>query len=241
MSLAANTDLGQSYRSGSPSIPLPQTASEITTVIAHYYRGEIARATGWRDRIDRTTNWAITLIGAMLSVSLAAPVEQHGILLFAMMLLLVFLIVEARRYRYFDVYRVRLRQLERHYLAQIFAPTQEKGADWTFLVAEDLRRPVFLMTYMDALTRRLRRNYLWMFLILLSAWILKIASAGNSSCIVPVQPASLLQKVADRAALGPLPGQVIVVVVCVLYGALLIQACRPSKWSMNRDDGQVHV
>jgi len=35
--------------------------------IAHFHRAEIARMAGWRDRIDRTTNWAITLVAAMLS------------------------------------------------------------------------------------------------------------------------------------------------------------------------------
>jgi uncharacterized membrane protein len=41
---------------------------------------------GWRDRIDRTTNWAITVAGAMLSVSLSTPTAHHGVLLFAMVL-----------------------------------------------------------------------------------------------------------------------------------------------------------
>jgi uncharacterized membrane protein len=49
----------------------PSTSSEFITLIAHYYRAEIARMAGWRDRIDRTSNWAITVVGAMLSVSLS--------------------------------------------------------------------------------------------------------------------------------------------------------------------------
>ena len=32
---------------------------------------------GWRDRIDRTSNWAITVVGAMLSVSLSTPTAHH--------------------------------------------------------------------------------------------------------------------------------------------------------------------
>jgi uncharacterized membrane protein len=34
----------------------PSTSSEFITLIAHYYRAEIARMAGWRDRIDRTSN-----------------------------------------------------------------------------------------------------------------------------------------------------------------------------------------
>lgn len=51
-------------------IYFPSSPSEFITVFAHFHRAEIARMAGWRDRIDRTTNWAITLVAAMLSVSL---------------------------------------------------------------------------------------------------------------------------------------------------------------------------
>jgi uncharacterized membrane protein len=65
---------------------IPKTSSEYVTLIAHYYRAEMARMSGWRDRIDRTTNWAITVAGAMISVSLSTSTAHHGVLLFAMVL-----------------------------------------------------------------------------------------------------------------------------------------------------------
>ena len=83
---------------------------------------------GWRDRIDRTTNWAITGGGAMLSVSLSTPASHHGVLLFTMLLVLLFLIIEARRYRFFDVYRARVRLVERNYFAPIFAGQKPSDA-----------------------------------------------------------------------------------------------------------------
>ena len=91
----------------------PSTSAEFITVLAHYQRAEIARMAGWRDRIDRTTNWAITVVAAMLSVSLSTPMAHHGVLLFAMVLVLLLLVIEARRYRFFDVYRNRVRRMER--------------------------------------------------------------------------------------------------------------------------------
>src|SRR6476659_5257608 len=90
-----------------PGPHLPSNRSEMVTVMVHYYRGEMARMAGWRDRIDRTSNWAITVVAAMLSVSLSTPTAHHGILLFAMLLILLLLVIEARRYRFFDVYRNR--------------------------------------------------------------------------------------------------------------------------------------
>jgi uncharacterized membrane protein len=100
---------------------IPKTSSEYVTLIAHYYRAEMGRMSGWRDRIDRTTNWAITVAGAMLSVSLSTPLSHHGVLLFAMVLVLLLLVIESRRYRFFDVYRARVRRLERQYYPRIFS------------------------------------------------------------------------------------------------------------------------
>lgn len=217
-------------------IPLPVSTNEYTTVLAHYYRGEIARTTGWRDRIDRTTNWAITLIGGMLSISLSSPTEQHGILLFAMLLLMLFLVIEARRYRFFDVYRVRLRQLERYYLAQVFGAKQPADKHWASEIAEDLSRPVFLMSFFDAFTRRLRRNYLWLFVMLLLAWIIKVAPVRHGS-----QVTLSLESVFEHAALGPFSGEHVVAAVATFYAILLVQACRPSRWQHQRNDGRVHV
>src|SRR6187455_1900537 len=140
----------------------PQTRSEFITVMAHYYRAEIARMAGWRDRIDRTSNWAITVVGAMLSVSLSTPTAHHGVVLFAMLLVLLLLVIESRRYRFFDVYRARVRRLERSYYAQVLSPVpQNDEDDWTRALADDLRKPMFLIGRKQAFARRLRRNYIW--------------------------------------------------------------------------------
>src|ERR1041385_2976611 len=110
--------------SGSAAPPIyPTSTTEFVNVMAHYYRGEMARMAGWRDRIDRTTNWAITVVAALLSVSLSTPTAHHGVLLFAMVLVFLLLSIESRRYRFFDVYRARVRRLERQYYARVFSGT----------------------------------------------------------------------------------------------------------------------
>ena len=124
---------------------VPKTSSEFVTLIAHYYRAEMSRMSGWRDRIDRTTNWAITVAGAMLSVSLSTPTAHHGVLLFAMILVLFLLVMKSRRYRFFDVYRARVRLLEQQYFARIFSPVGEAGDASMRGLSDDLKRPVFLI------------------------------------------------------------------------------------------------
>ena len=96
---------------------LPTTSTEFINILVHYHRAEVGRMAGWRDRIDRTTNWSITVVGAMLSVSLSTPSAHHGVVLFAMLLILLLLVIESRRYRFFDVFRGRVRRLERSYYA----------------------------------------------------------------------------------------------------------------------------
>src|SRR6185312_10131467 len=103
---------------------LPSSPNEVTTALVHYYRAEIARMSGWRDRLDRTSNWAITVVAALLSVVVVTLKKKHGVMLFAVLLVALLLYVEARRYRFYDVYRMRVRQFERHYFGQLFASSQ---------------------------------------------------------------------------------------------------------------------
>ena len=139
--------------------PFPATSAEFINTLAHFHRAEMGRMAGWRDRIDRTTNWAITVVAGMLSVSLSTPTAHHGVLLFAMVLVQLLLSIEARRYRFFDVYRTRVRQLERNYFAQVFAPEAALDQDWARVLGQDLRRPRFSISLRAAMSRRLRRNY----------------------------------------------------------------------------------
>ncbi len=105
----------------------------------------------------------------MLSLSLSTPNAHHGVLIFAMVLVFLLLTIGARRYRFFDVYRARVRKLERGYFAQILAPDAAVDSDWARGLGEDLRNPFFLISLPTAMSRRLRRNYFWMFLVLLAA------------------------------------------------------------------------
>lgn len=219
----------------------PGTPAEFITLLAHYHRAEIARMAGWRDRIDRTTNWAITVVGAMLSVSLSTPTAHHGVILFAMVLVLLLLVIESRRYRFFDVYRSRVRRLERNYYAQYFSPAGAPAEDWLRTLGDDLRRPLFLISRPQAMARRLRRNYGWMFLILLFAWLLKITSPkmqpGGAQTEFVISPAEWL----DNAAIGPLPGWLVLAIVAAFYGWVLFVTLRRRPGQGELAHGEVHV
>jgi uncharacterized membrane protein len=88
--------------------------------IAHLYRGEVYRSTIWRTRLDNTTNWSIVTMGIALSTTFSSPGASPLPLLLVGLLIAVFLGTEARRYRYFNVWRARARWLEMNFYAPIF-------------------------------------------------------------------------------------------------------------------------
>jgi len=112
----------ESGNSNNQESTLPATYD--ITALAHYYRAEISRMMSWRDRLDRTTNWAIGAVAAMLSITLATASAHHSVLLFAMVLVYLLLHIESRRYRFFHLFRTRVRLLERNYYSCFFDPEQ---------------------------------------------------------------------------------------------------------------------
>ncbi|MBL8897529.1 MAG: DUF2270 domain-containing protein [Planctomycetes bacterium] len=153
----------------------PITRPEYIAAIVHLYRGELSRANLWRLRLDTSTNWAIFSTAAMLSFAFAEPYHTHLSLLLGMLLILVFLGYEARRFRIFDVWRSRARMIEENFYGPILRRRlQSPKRGWGRLVAEDLLHPSFKITFWQAFRARLLRNYLAIFLILYLAWWLKI-------------------------------------------------------------------
>lgn len=221
-----------------PGLPLPSTSPEAITLLAHYYRGELARMISWRDRLDRTTNWAIGALAAMLSLSLSNEQGHHSVLLFAMLLIGMLLYIEARRYRFYDVFRARVRMLEREYFAPMFtghdAPSRVSIAE----LGESLRMPRFTVSLPQAMSRRLRRNYCWIFLVVLLAWLVKttsFAAEGHTRLVHSTQ------EFLRNTAIAGIPGAVVVVGVLALYAWLAYIMLRYELDADELGPGQVHV
>jgi len=104
-------------------------SQDFVTAMVHFYRGEIQRANTWRNRLDTTTNWAIVTTAAVISFALAGVSNSHAVLLINMMLILIFLWIEARRYRYFELFSYRVRLLETDFFAAMLVPPFQPSAD----------------------------------------------------------------------------------------------------------------
>ena len=179
----------------------------------HFYRGEVQRSNTWRNRLDTTTNWAVITAGATLSFVFSSPNNPHFVIPINSILVAIFLLMEARRYRYYEIWSSRVRILETGYFAHILMP-ENRPADesWAEHLAADLTTPHFTITEWEAVGRRLRRNYLWIFALLALSWNLKVY-------LSPL-PARDFNVFIDRATVGVVPGWIVFVV------GIVFQRCR---------------
>lgn len=185
--------------------------SEFNTAMVHYYRAEIQRSNVWRSRLDTTTNWAVVTVAASITFIFAAPENHWGVFLLVMLLTLLFLFIEARRYRYYELWSLRARLMETDFFAAMLVPPFAPHADWDETLAESLLQPQFPISRLEAVGRRLRNNYLAIFAILSLGILLKLY-------LHPFEARSM-EMFVERAHLGPLHGGM---VLTALAGFMLV-------------------
>jgi uncharacterized membrane protein len=143
--------------------------------MSHFYRGELGRIMVWRRRLDVTTNWAITSSTAIITIAFSTRDVPHIIFFFNLAIVAVLLWIESRRYRFYDAFRARVRMLEAHFLVPMVMENRELlQGEWKKLVCEDLILPSFKITKLEAIGRRMKRNYMFIFILILVAWLTKI-------------------------------------------------------------------
>jgi uncharacterized membrane protein len=178
------------------------SAAEIGA-IAHLYRGEIYRSTVWRTRLDSTTNWAVVTTGIALSATFSNAEASPLPMVLVGLIVTIFLLLEARRYRYFNIWRARARLLETDfYTPMLRGDPVVLNTHWGRLLARDLCRPRYHVSLARAAGRRLRRTYAWIFLIQALAYYGKLA--------IHPTPLHTTSQLWTRAAIGPIPGEIVV-------------------------------
>jgi len=148
--------------------------SEFTTAMVHLFRAEVQRANVWRQRLDTTTNWAVITTGALLTFVFGTSETPHLVILINLLLVTIFLIIEGRRYRYYELWSYRVRLMETDFFAPMLVPPFHPSPEWAEALAENLLHPQFPISSLEALGRRLRRNYLWIYSIIAFAWLVHV-------------------------------------------------------------------
>jgi uncharacterized membrane protein len=206
-------------------------SSEFVSAMAHEFRAEVQRTNVWRTRMDATTNWAIVVTGASISIAFSQPNVHHGVIILNAMLITLFLFIEARRFRYYEMWSARVRLMETDFFAAMLVPPFHPSPQWAKDLADNvhhLRSPVSMW---EAVGLRLRHNYLWIFAIIILAWFAKY-------WLFPV-PASDIGEFVSRAAIGPVPGR-IVVSLSLAYFALLVSVAALTLTMTRVRDSKLH-
>ena len=201
----------------SPDLMRKPSPAEFSTAMAHFYRGEVQRSNTWRTRLDNTTYWAVLTVGGALSFAFSSPNNPHFLIPIISILVSIFLVMEARRYRYYEIWASRVRVMETGYLAQMLAPDSvPRDQEWASHLASDLLTPHFTISVWEAVGRRLRRNYIWLFALLALSWNLKVY-------LHPL-PARDFNAFIERATVGVVPGWLVFAFGVVFNAAIAIFA-----------------
>jgi uncharacterized membrane protein len=223
--------------SSSDLSPTPIDPKDYYTVMAHFYRGEVGRIMLWRQRLDLTTNWAIAASTGVITYALSHAEVTHLVFFFANLVCLFLLLIESRRYRYYDAFRARVRMLEAHFLRPVVQQQQPgDGLHWREQMSEDLALPSFKISRREALYRRFGRNYVWLFLIVGGAWFVKVwAHCPGAQTLRGFLPAVQNGQPLPAWLYWTLAALFLGTVVWLLTGALRLEA-----YTAESDIGQVH-
>lgn len=200
---------------------------------SHFYRGELDRITTWRSRMDRTTNWAVVVMAAVLTWSFSNPDNPHYVILIGAAAVGVFLFVEAQRFQGYDAWRRRVQTLQQDFFAPGYdgrPPEDDRWRDW---LGEDLRDPTIRLSLSLAVGHRLAHVYLPLLSVFLLAWWLRIGVFGPETTI------------SDAAAIGAVPGLAVVAFVVGVYLVLAALTAhflrrnvrREFEYETDEDDG----
>lgn len=201
----------------SPDMARKLSPSEFNMAMVHFYRGEVQRSNAWRTRLDTTTYWAVFTSAATLSFAFSSASNPHFLIPINSILVAIFLVMEARRYRYYEIWASRVRVIETGYFAQMLAPDGvARDQEWASHLASDLLTPHFTISEKEAIGRRLRRNYIWIFMLLALSWNLKVYLYPG--------PAANFDEFLQRATVGLVPGWIVFVVGFVFNVTLFIFA-----------------
>lgn len=194
--------------------------ADMVSILGDAYRGELDRETTWRSRLDQTTTWAVTVVAAILTWAFSSPDNPHYIIIVGVLAVAMFLLIESRRYRDYDIYRSRIRLFQQNLIADVLDPAQGiEHEDWRVELSSDYRKPTLKVSMQEALGNRLRRIYLPLLVVLLIAWLFRITAFAPS------------EEMLATAAIAVVPGTLVVTVVGIFYVAVFVTAL----WPRNRE------
>jgi hypothetical protein len=119
--------------------------------------------------------------------------------------------------------------METDFFASMLVPPFHPSADWSEALAENLLHPHYPISMWEAIGRRLRRNYLWIYLVIGIAGLAKI-------WLTPTQ-AMTWEQFVRNARLGAISGEFILLVGLIF--ALILLGVSISTVGLHQSAGEV--
>jgi uncharacterized membrane protein len=185
--------------------------SESGSTMAH----ENQRANSWQIQLDETTNWAVVVTLVSIAITFSQPNTHHGVLILTALLITLFLIMEAVRYRNYEWWSYQIRLMEPDFFVAMLAPAfHSLSNQWAERLADNILHFNNPISIWEAIGLRLRRKYLLLFSIIVAAWLAKYG-------LFPAPPASLGDFI-GRAKIDPVQGPLIMAVSLVYFVFLML-------------------
>lgn len=174
------------------------------TSVVHFYRATVMHADLWRRRLDVTTNWSVVTTAGIITFAFSEVNHPHISILIAFPFTWLFILMESRRYQMYDMWRHRVRLLNRFVIAPALS-SQQIRQDRIDLeldhLAHQLGTSIPRLQLRDAVGYRIRRNYGLIFGAIFTMWLLKLFAhpkAGGS-----------VAEILHRGHIGSVPGWVV--------------------------------
>ena len=181
------------------------------TSVVHFYRATVMHADLWRRRLDVTTNWSVVTTAGIITFAFSEVNHPHISILVAFPFTWLFILMESRRYQMYDMWRHRVRLLNRFVIAPALS-SQEIRQERIDLeldhLAHQLGTSIPRLQLRDAVGYRIRRNYGLIFGAIFIMWVIKLFAhprAGGS-----------LSEILSRGQIGSVPGVVVFALVLAL-------------------------
>jgi len=193
-----------------------ESSDHSQTFMIHFFRSEASRETALRQRLDVTANGAVLVTGGVISFAFSSPDVSHFVLMVNIVLIFIFLQIEARRYQVYAMLNYRVRLIEKSYIAPLFNQLATKPKDIRHQPYVDSALIDSLLNYKPPISRRqaiawrIRRNYIFIFVITYVAWFGKLLTGQTTP--------SLVEHINQKASIGSISG---IIVAFVFTGVLL--------------------
>eukprot|EP00053_Salpingoeca_punica_P011834 m.105414 g.105414 ORF g.105414 m.105414 type:complete len:426 (+) comp15797_c0_seq1:379-1656(+) len=140
--------------------------------LIHFYRGELGRMVVYRARLDTTTNWAVSTTSVLMVFSMNSDVP-HWMFGLILLLNMLFLLIESRRWALFSASQQKVKLMERHFITEnlLFDMPQY---EWSAQLASLLQERVVRSFNWYCIYVRFVRNYSLLFLLVYCGWIVKL-------------------------------------------------------------------